>query len=160
MPDLVELRRLEIWNTFNNNSVFFHTILCYSSKSFLLIDGYLTAVCTSLFLFCKPKIDQTVLATFSRITTSTGKVVSTMYANELFPTSVRGISLGITVAGSELGGIVAPFLAQYLAKVNHPAAVMCFVAQAMFWVILMHCMEKETKNQPQSDTLENSYEPK
>ena len=56
----------------------------------LLIDGYLMAFLTSLYLFCKPKIAETILAAFSRIVTNTAQTVSVLYASELFPTSVRG----------------------------------------------------------------------
>lgn len=124
----------------------------------LLIDGYLMTLISSLYLFCKPKIVQTILAAFSRIVTNTAQTVSVLYASELFPTSIRGTAVGITMAGSALGQALAPFLAVYLAKVNHPAAVAIFIALALLWVILMHIMEHETKDEIQLEIIEESRE--
>ena len=69
--------------------------------------------------FCQ-QVDQTILATCTRVAVNTARVVTTMYASELFPTSVRGIAVGIAMAGSETGGAVAPFIAQFVSKAGFP----------------------------------------
>ena len=126
----------------------------FGRRNGLLIDGYFMVLFTSLFLFCKPKTYQTALAAGSRIITNTAQPVSTMYANELFPTTVRGTALGITMAGSSVGLAIAPFIAQYLTKANHPLAVLCFVGVSVLWVFCMHVIKRETKYESQVDSID------
>ena len=103
-------------------------------------------LCTTLFLFCEPKIEQAILATLSRITVGTERVVTAMYGYELFPTSVRDIALGISMMGSEIGEAVAPYFAQYVAKVNHPAAVMRFVHAGTIHILAYYSKTTENHN--------------
>ena len=62
------------------------------------------------------------------------------------------------MAGSSLGQAVAPFLAVYLAKVNHPGAVVIFIALTALWVTLMHVMKQETKDEVQLELIEEPLE--
>ena len=125
----------------------------FGRRNSLLANGHIAIFLTSLFLFCKPKLIQTILSFNARIFLSTARVILGLYANELFPTCLRGVTSGITMAGVQLGAAVAPFIAQYLGKVNHPAAVSCFVGFAICWVVLMHSIEHETMDVSQRDLM-------
>ena len=125
----------------------------FGRRKLLLTDGYIAILLTSLFLFCKPKSIQTILAFNTRISLNIARVVLALYANEIFPTSIRGVALGISMAGAESGAAIAPLIAQYLAKENHPAAVSCFMASAILWVVLMHSIQRETMDVSQADLV-------
>ena len=125
----------------------------FGRRKLLLTDGYIAILLTSLFLFCKPKSIQTILAFNTRISLNIARVVLALYANEIFPTSIRGVALGISMAGAESGAAIAPLIAQYLAKENHPAAVSSFMASAILWVVLMHSIQRETMDVSQADLV-------
>ena len=143
----------------SSTSSFFAAVLSktivdyFGARSCLIFCGYFTVLQTSLFVFCKPKLLQTVLVITCRTVVNSANVLSTVFGAELFPTSFRGLALGIMMAGSEAGLASAPFVAHFLSKVNHPIAVASFVLASGLWVLLTHGVKKDTKHSALSDAV-------
>ena len=67
----------------------------FGRRKSLLIYGCVSAILYIFFLFCKSDLAQTFLALACRSILGSATMISVVYIKELFPTSLRGLCLGI-----------------------------------------------------------------
>ena len=125
----------------------------FGRRKSLLIYGCFSAILYIFFFFCKSDLAQLFLALACRSILGSATMISVVYINELFPTSLRGLCLGIALFGSDIASAAAPIFVQYLSKVFYPATVSCLILSAAAWVILLMLFRHETKDSEQSDIV-------
>ncbi|KAK7087411.1 synaptic vesicle 2-related protein-like [Littorina saxatilis] len=136
--------------------------------SFLLIDrigrrwtGVLLLLGAAIFLFLlQLRVDHVLLTLFifgARGTTLTVFNLFFIYTVEVYPTTMRALSVGMAVAWARLASMITPFFAQVLMVYSVPITVTIYGVVCLLCALFTFLLPIETMGRPMMQSV--SYEP-
>lgn len=95
--------------------------------------GYLFGLLCVSFLslfFCLSRIGETAIFFIARGASSGSFQAIYLFANEVYPASVRATAMGLSSAVARIGLLITPFIAQYLINIDQKAALGAYALSA------------------------------
>lgn len=142
LPDLLVNPSLLLFSQFYGRRVAIFTALLCTSCAFF---------CTNFFSLGSPEFS--FIIGVATGTTSAARSVIVLYTAELYPTTLRGVAIGMIWAADSSGSFASPFLAEYVIMYAPRVFVLAAAVAIGGAAVLARYLDIETLNKPLVESI-------
>lgn len=112
-------------------------------------------ICLFLLCWCLPGYLMVLALYLGRGVMAAQLQLSYLYTSEVYPTSIRGLGLGLCSSIARLGAISTPAVAHIYASYNLLGSLCVYLGVAVLSCLCSFCLPIETKNRPLTNFKES-----